>query len=767
MKPKTTIILLVIVGVCIALALLSGDLFGPGKPKDTHAEKQDLFKGAPGAPVQVTLTGKTGTFAFRKDGDDWRITEPIDAKAVTWRVDDVADSLKGLQGLPAEDAADDLTGLGSPLWTITVVYDKQGKAATRSLLVGRPRPLHSDQTYVRPAGGKQTFVVETDFADKLDKSLSDFRDETVLDLTSADVVRLTVTGEKNYELVKRGEDWALVQPAAAASTDEVQKVLDKACRVTASEFVADEPADLANYGLAQPRLRVEIEMKSDEPTTLPATTQPVAKKPGKTYGFLLGRQAQDKIYAKLLNQPAVFKVDASLLDDLKPEVVDLRVKTVLKLAADDVSGIEISMPAGKALLTKADGQWRMTAPLKGKADAGAVRDLLDAVASLEARGFKDGEAAPGLYGLETPEAKLTFRLAGKGEVVSLLVGRKRPGGKTTFVKAANALAVAIVDTDDLADLLAEPATYWAREIFKLHDQAKVTRLQLRRTDGTFTLARDANDTWALTAPLTGEADQDQVNKILDHIEGLSADRIVNLGADAPESFAKAEKIMQVVVTTERIPPQPETQPATQPTSLPTTGPATQPAPKPEPIVEKVTVTFAKVGLHSYAWVGKGAIVAVGQFAPGLYEDLAGDLRRKKVWQIEPDAIRKITFGAGADSLELTSKDGQEWKYATDAYVKIDGEKVDSFLDGIKELDAKKFLAHEIPADRTKYGQDKIWLMLELTDRDGARTTITVSHKGPTESEDRFATASTVPGVFAIDAAVIEKLGKKLEDFEAK
>jgi len=789
MKPKTAIVLAALLLVCIGFALFTGDLFTSSKPDDKQAKEQPLFDPAPGKPVELTVEGSAGKIVFKKIDDAWRIVEPVDARAKDWPVNEVADSLKDLKGRPAGDVKNETTGLDKPLWTVTVVDDKK---ATFRLLVGKPRPLESSQTYVRPAAGKQDFIVNVDFQEKLKKPLSEFRDEMVLDVKSDKVARLTVTGKLSYELAKKDGQWGLVKPlSAAADKDEVKKLLDKACRVTASEFVADAPKDLAAYGLTKPRLLVRLEMEPEKPPTpMPATTKPATKpklKPGRKYAFALGKQVGDKAYAKLLDAPAVFKVDGAMLKDLQPNLVLLRVKKVVRLTADDVTGVEIEVPAGKASLARKDGQWQMTAPLKGKADEKTVKKLLDGVADLKADSFEDSVAVLKTYGLDAPKAKLAFRLAGKGETTTLLIGGKTLSGEMTFVKTVAALAVAVVRTSDLKNLLGEPATYWDRTLLKLPAGEKIARLQLRRIDETFTLARDANDRWQLETPLAAPADADQVNKVIDHLEDISADKIVYLGKQVPDSYAKAKDIMQVIVKTEHTPPttEPATQPTTQATKPAATKPtatkpaatkpaatkpaatkpaATKPAAKPKPIVKTYTVTVAKVALHSYAWVAGGKIISVGEFAPSLYDDLAGELRSRKVWKIDPDKIRKIKLTAGKDSVEL-KKDGKTWTYTADPYVKIDAGKVDTFLKDVKELSAKGFATHKAPANPAKYGLDKPWLKLDLTDEKGGTVGVVLSHTGATKTKDRYGTASKVQGVFELEASTIEKMSKTLKDFK--
>jgi hypothetical protein len=847
MKPKTTIILALLLLVCLAMALFTSDLFTPAKKTDHQAKKQAIFESTPGKIVELTVAGPEGKIAFQQADGNWRITQPIAAKADTYKVNEIADALKDLKGSVAEGVGNDTTGLDKPLWTVTAVDDKK---ATFGLEVGRTRPMKEDQTYVRVPGGRQTFVADVDFARKLNRPVKEYRNNTVLELKSDQVERLSVTGKESYELIKRDGTWGVAKPfSAPGDPNSIRKVLDQACRVTAAEFVADAPKDLAAYGLDKnPRLIVELQMQPEKAPTPPATGPAASKpapppaKPGKAYGLTIGAPVGDKFYAKLNGEPAVFKVNAALMTDLQPKLTDLRVRQILTLKVDDVTEVDIEMPEGKATLVKKDINWLMTSPVEGKADYARVMTLLNCTASLKAESFSEN-APLDVYGLDKPAAKLTFRQAGKGEAITLLVGGKSPSGEMTFVKTASGLAVAVVKTADLKGVLGEPATYWDRTLLKLPAEAKVTRLQLRRVDDTFTADRDPAGNWALSAPLAAPADKDTLNKLIDRIENLQADRIVNLAKSVPDIYAKATDIMQVVVTAEQPPPaasepattkpaatapaakpaaKPETTapavkpavrpqgspgtrsavPGVKPAAKPATGPAgtpgptaspasaptaapaattkpaatkpagtqpagTQPAasqPAVKPIVQTYQITVVKVGLHSYAWLAGAKIVTVGEFAPTLYDDLAGELRSRKIWAVEADKTQNIRLAAGADSLEI-HKDGKAWAYPADAYVKIDETKVETYLKDLASVTIDKFVAQKTPADLKKYGLDKPWLTLELTDKAGAKSSLTVSNEGQDKTKDRYALASTVQGVFLVPAASIEKLGKKLVDFK--
>lgn len=758
MKPTTIIILGALLVACLAAAIFTSDIFTGPEPKKQTDDAAELFKPTLAKVTQLTVQGDSGKRSFRRQGDKWRIVEPIDAQADTFEVNGIADAVKAIKAAEAKDVGDATTGLDKPRWTVTLTDDA---GVTHKLMVGRARPMKADQTYVRPDDSRKAFVAKLDLAAKLDKPLSDFRDKTVMDLSSDSIARVKIAGPESFELVKRNDKWELIAPLAApADSDSVRSLLSAVARVTATEFVTDDAKDLAPYGLVSPQLLAEVEMAPVPPTTGPASTQP-ATGPGKVHRLAIGKQIGEKVYAKIADSPTVFQIRPALIKSLQPKLAKLRIRKVLDIDVAAVTGVDISVPAGKAGFVKTEGQWMMALPLKGKTADGAVDKLLGDAASLKAESFKDDATDTVLYGLDKPTAELKFRMAGKGQALTLLIGAKTPSGEMTFVQSAGATAVAVVRTSDLSALLAEPATYWNPELLKLPEGARATALELRRPDDTYALANKAGGDWTMTAPLTAQANQEQVNKILDSLENLKAEKIVYLGSKVPESYAKGKDIMQVILTTVTdAATAPTTSPAdTQPATAPTTAPAaTQPA------VTTYKITVAKLGLHCYAWVDGGKRVTIGQFSLSFYNDLSGEMRGRSIWSIDPADIRRVRVVSYSGSVTLKRAD-EGWTYTPDPYVKIDADKVATFLKDIAELKTDRYVKNATPTDLKEFGLDKPWLRLEMVDQAGKNISLTVSYTGKTTDKDRYAVSTSTPGVLLLPAETIDKFAKTLQDFK--
>jgi len=779
MKPKTLVFLMVLLVACVAALIVSkSDLFT--KPSDEDGEDDKLVLSA-GEVKGLTLTPRDGEkMVFAREGDDWRIVQPVRAKAENFKVDGIVRALREMNYERAFSKGDaeadtEITGLDKPLWTL-VIEDDAGNSHT--VLVGKRVPLgRRNETFIRIEDDERTFIVAEDFADRLRGGPGEFRDKTIIDVSKDDIEQVIVSGSENYELA-RGKDgkWGVVQPfSARADEEEVLKLIDGLATVRVSDFVEDAPKDLSRYGLDKPRLVVRFRLKADSPETAPATgpaSEPATRPAGKEYAIEIGNVSgrSKKAFAKLADQPSVFLVSDSLLEDLQPKLADLRDKNILRFDKDEVSRIVMQLPDGNCELVKDAGEWRMAAPYEGKAGEKAVRKLLDDLAALKAESFPAG-ASEGAYGLDKPRGRVTLHFAGKDETVSLLVGNLSQDH--AFVKSAAAASVAMVLADQVKPVLSAPANYWSPVLMEPDADAEPTRLKLTRPDGTYVLARDEEGKWMLTKPLQAEADSESVDEILDSLEKLEAGKVVALGAEAPKKYVEEKQRITVELTVEEEPPPPlaqtkpaatssapATAPATGPASAPSTLPATTPASR--PVARTYTVQAVKLDENTYAWLEAGVIVAVGEFSESLYDKLAAGLRSTKLLTLDADDVDRIRITAGDDRTELL-REGDAWKYPAGPSVKIDTSKVSDFLVHLRDLNAEEFVSHA-SVEPDKYGLDKPELTVELVRTKGEPVRLAVSALKHEDTLSRYATISGVQGVFLLSADSVAGCRKTLPDF---
>jgi hypothetical protein len=203
--------------------------------------------------------------------------------------------------------------------------------------------------------------------------------------------------------------------------------------------------------------------------------------------------------------------------------------------ATQLVALELSGPAGRLSLERADGLWRLGAPLQAEADAEAVQDALDALVHVELGEPFTGRAAAD-YGLATPRITVQATLE-SGEVLRLDLGDDSPAGGGTYVRdRAGALRLS---RSPLALALPLDADAWRNRELLRFARSAVTRLSLDRPTGRVELVKDDRGWWLGASERRVRADADRVDQLLEALANLRVERFADapLALDAPWTIA--------------------------------------------------------------------------------------------------------------------------------------------------------------------------------------------------------------------------------------
>ena len=753
MNVKTTLILLVlaVVGLGLLIAVQVGWIgdmkaWLAGKPDQPDAADDRLLLSGIGEVSRLTLGTPMGeTISLARDGKGWRLTVPLDAPATGWQVDSTISILTTLEysrkyAPDDKDApSDDLTRLNDPLRTVTLVND-QGQS--RTVLVGKNPPMDSARTYVRLAGDDHVYVVERNLLSSLDKSANDYRDKAVAKFDTDRALRVTVRGDRSFQLAKTGERWRLTEPVAArAETQKVDSLLRAVADLAAAKFVDDKPRSLSAYGLDQPSLTVTVEV--DAATTV--ATQPAAARATRVVSVAFGAVAEkDKtVFAKLADKPWVFEVSASRAEQLQPKLLDLRDKRVLDMPDGPIARVEVALSAGtSATLEKVDGAWRMRSPFAGDCDGQSVEKLITTMRDLKVAEFQDNPPSLQPFGLAKGKevGKVTLSMSDSDASVTLLLGRSSRRGHMAFVQRPGSQSVAVISVDDYAVLLRPAPAYWHAGIFELPADAEVTAMELQRPSGAFKLSKQPDGKFNLLAPISAPADADNVRALLEALRAVRAQKIISLDTQLPERFAKLKPIRIALSYRQPIP------------APPATAPATASAPdKPEPeyaVGKSPTLLAVKDRGMSYVWQQGAMPLAVGELPASFYDKLDAELRDRAVLDIDADHAESLKVNVGDTPMGF-NRAGDVWRYDDDPFVKTDADKIKQFLRTLSQIRASRFADYGDKPDLKRFGLDKPAMTIEITLESGKTVRLAISGVGPVGSRGLYATSSDVPGVWVL------------------
>ena len=251
--------------------------------------------------LSVIMPAKT--LRFSKSSGEWRITEPVNARADFTSVDGLVSRLNTLQMKSiAADQPGSLAEFGLDKPAATIQLGSGSSQAT--LLVGKAA---ADNTiYVKDQSRPAVMTIDANLMDELKKDAGEFRQKDLFDARAFNASRIevvrngqSVAFEKTRSKNKEGQDeekWRQVAPAAQdADQTKVENLLSAVTQTRATSFTDAT----AKTGLESPALRVMI--RSGDPQKEEAVT--FAK-------------SGDKAFASRAGDPGAAVIEASAIDNI-------------------------------------------------------------------------------------------------------------------------------------------------------------------------------------------------------------------------------------------------------------------------------------------------------------------------------------------------------------------------------------------------------------------------------------------------------------------
>ncbi len=797
MNVKTTIVLAIVLIVGVGTYLILSPKTPTVAERDARppeAEPEALYELSQLVTFEVERPGKP-KLVFEKppvegkddEYGDWQFVEPVQAKATNWEVNSFADKFKApkvrQKFTPGEDGFPpaEKIGLTKPNAVITVT-DKKG--ATKTIQVG-DRVLGGEETYIKVAGQDKACVAEIDVRDDLKKEVEKFRSKDLFSFDKSKAVQVEIVHEgKTYSLVKSKEDkWVLDKPVkAVADASKVDSLLNDIRYMRVDEFVKDDPEDLKPFGLEKPKTRVEVtietkvkkkEKEEDKPTTTKAA-RPKFETKRSTHSLLLGGASDlkgEEFYVKLGGKPWIASVTKSNRDKILPKPDEWRDKKVTQANVLDATKIQLTVGAGKAVLEKKGGAWRMVSPKSGKAEQSAVSDLLNAVKNLKASGWEEQPKDKAALGLDKPRAEIVLDIKGQTTPERLVVGGDTTSGLLTYVHRADSASVAVVKRDDAKKLLAPVLSYRDRGVLSF-SKARADRIEVKQKDSKVVLEKQKG-TWKMVQPVKAEADSAAVNDLLAEMSSVKAEADSAAVNDllAEMSSLKAAQIAgegdltkygldkPEVVVGVRVSPPPKSRKAPTTTTKAATKPATKPAKPPKP--KTYTVHVTRKGDDVFAVLPKGKLVY--KLTKTAHANLVGELHDRTPMTFETSKVTGVEVLGGEKPLRFAKK-GDKWSYVPDPHLTIDQQKVKDLVKAIHDVKAERYVSYQAK-DLKPFGLDKPDLTVVVKTEDNKTVTMLLSQADAKGL--RKATLKAKPDarkVFLVGKDDVKKLTKKIADF---
>jgi len=268
----------------------------------------------------------------------WVSKKPYPVELAQSTVSDLISSFSSLNAeMIVEENSEDLAkyGLDKPSATATAELDDGTKV---TLFLGN-KTAEGSTFYLMKDGDTKVYTVRSAYAQRLNSSLSDFRDKSLaeIDITNLNYMLLTGEGRRDLEIVTTDnlpnkEDaygystLFMTKPfkrVRAVDMTKLNPILEQMAVLSIKDFVDDHPTDLAKYGLDNPKLHLVLKDANDS-----------------TLDLYFGNSLEDgTIYFKTGDSDAVYLMDESAIASLDFQPMDISDKFALLVNIDNVDKV--------------------------------------------------------------------------------------------------------------------------------------------------------------------------------------------------------------------------------------------------------------------------------------------------------------------------------------------------------------------------------------------------------------------------------------------
>lgn len=513
--------------------------------KDYRAKRLVDLKVDEAVRLDVDYDGKS--YDLTRGGDQqWVINTPVRGSAEREKVRTL---LTKFNALRVEDFTADKPeslvpyGLDKPYLTVKVTTEKrvakpappadpntttqpaepQFETVTgeQTVLIGAPADLKGEQRYVKLADAPWVATITDTNVQGLVPNLKELRDPRVVRVRAADATRLEMSaGGQTAELNKVGQQWQGTGAVTNVDPSAVQEVLAALEDLRAIDYV-DEPGDLVQYGLAQPRATYTL--------TAVGQLAPVTVKIGDNTAS--GRNA----YVQCGDSSTVIVTAAVQADRLAISLLTLRSRDIFNFPTEQITRVVAQRPHMTYEMVRGTAnEWTLLQPANAPADASNTRVLVNDLSHLRAKAVV-AEGAVEEYGLDNPLTSLTFTVTPPAPPAPTTQASQPadtppaepPVEHTLRIVRRGGVAYAARDgSDEIYELddtvyrsltaeLIDPRLF----VFKADD---ITRLKIVATGGTVEFVKEDGQWKYATDPYV-ELSQKNVKELMERVAGLQAE----------------------------------------------------------------------------------------------------------------------------------------------------------------------------------------------------------------------------------------------------
>lgn len=348
--------------------------------------------------------------------EEWRLTQPVQARADSFAVNGLLDSLTALEQTRELAEVDPKeAGLDRPRATVRLQTEK-GETV---LAIGAADPLSGGSTLAAVQGRKGAYVVSDSILTEIQRQPGDWRDKQMYRGNRDDVRRITLaSGGRRVVLAAQGKDKGTYRIGSPLSDrvdgDKVDGLFAELSGLMAESFLDAPARPLAELGLQPPEAVVDVAFDESPPVRIevgnPVDT-PASPEETPAEAPLAGL-----VYARIGDQ--VFETRTRLAEAAARPAAEWRAQTLSALDVFEVESATAQDATGALSLQRADPDWKRGTETISYLP---VSDFLFALVGARAdRLLAPAEAGAMGISLAKPALTVTLKTKEKGQEVLTL-----------------------------------------------------------------------------------------------------------------------------------------------------------------------------------------------------------------------------------------------------------------------------------------------------------------------------------------------------------
>ena len=205
-------------------------------------------------------------------------------------------------------------------------------------------------------------------------------------------------------------------------------------------------------------------------------------------------------------------------------------REAFKLNREDINQIVLTRAGQNVTFENKDNKWLITQPLNATADESTINSIIgDLVSARITRDIPATAEQLKNFGLTEPKVKLEVKLK-NGQSHKIELGDKDFSGSAVYAKIDGGQSIASLSGSLLTSADKDLKDLRDRSVLGGLSQYDIKGLKLNTESGPVALAKEGEG-WKLIAPVSGNAEETEVNSLLSEITSAKAADVVSETAD--------------------------------------------------------------------------------------------------------------------------------------------------------------------------------------------------------------------------------------------